>query len=367
MLLISLILVGAVLITAASPPVASRLGYESNYFVIRQCAFLIMGLISMIGISMLNVQALRRLCVIGCFGCIFFMLLLPFVGIENKGAIRWMNIAGISIQPSEFLKPCFAVVIAWILSERYRVHNFPGFTAAIFIYSIVAFLLIIQPDFGMTVTVSIMFGAQMVLGGLPFFWILLMIATFAAGGVGAYFLLPHVTKRLNEFLDPESGDNYQVSKALDAFQSGGLLGRGPGEGVVKWQIPDSHTDFIFAVVGEEFGMLISIALVVLFAVIVARGMLRVLRNSDLFVLLATAGILTQFGLQAVINMGVAVNMLPAKGMTLPFLSYGGSSIMAMSLGMGILLGLTRRQYGGVKTYISRYDLDKQDFAKQPQT
>jgi cell division protein FtsW len=360
-----LFFIGAVVITAASPPVASRLGYGSNYFVVRQYVFLFLGLISMLCISMLSIQALRRLCVIGFAGCVLFLMLLPFIGTENKGAIRWLIIAGISIQPSEFIKPCFAVVTAWMLSERYRVHNFPGFTAAIIIYGLVATLLIIQPDFGMTVTVSAMFGAQMVLGGLAFFWIILMLGLFVTGGLGAYYFIPHVHKRMNEFLDPEAGDNYQTSKALDAFQSGGLFGRGPGEGVVKWQIPDSHTDFIFAVVGEEFGIIVSIALIAVFAAIFIRGAMRILKQPDLFVLLAASGILVQFALQSIINMGVAVNMLPAKGMTLPLLSYGGSSIIAMSIGMGIFLGLTRKQYGGVKTYVSRYDIDKHEFIKQP--
>lgn len=363
-LLTTLIMIGAVLTTAASPPVASRLGYAPNYFIIRQTAFLIVGFLSMVGISMLNVQALRRVCVLGFVACVVLLVLLPFIGTENKGSIRWINLAGISIQPSEFIKPCFAVVTAWMLSERYRVHNFPGFSVAIVLYAIVGFLLIIQPDFGMTVTVSVMFGAQMVLGGLPMVWILLMLVVFAFGGVGAYYIFPHVQKRVTDFLDPEAGDNYQVFKALDAYKSGGLLGRGPGEGVVKWQIPDSHTDFIFAVVGEEFGALASIALVMLFAFIITRSLLRVLRNADLFVLLAASGIITQFALQAIINMGVAVNLLPAKGMTLPFLSYGGSSVISMCLGMGILLGLTRKQFGGVKNYMSRYDVAKQPDMKQ---
>jgi cell division protein FtsW len=256
------------------------------------------------------------------------------------------------------------MVVAWVVSERYRIHEFPGFIAGIGVYGLFALLLWIQPDIGMTLTVSCMFAAQMVIGGMPVIFVVIMVVIFCVMGVGAYMFLPHVTKRVNEFLDPAVGDNYQVSKALDAFQSGGLLGRGPGEGVVKWQVPDSHTDFVFAVIGEEFGMILSVAVVVLFAAVVVRSLVRILKVNDLFVMLAASGIIVQFGMQSVINMGVAVNMLPAKGMTLPFLSYGGSSVVAMGLGMGMLLGLTRKQYGGTGVYVSRFDRVYDDAAKK---
>ncbi len=355
LLILLLVALGAIIVTASSPPVATRLGYGQSYFIIHQFAYLAVSLVVMLGVSMLNVRNLRRIGVLGYIGGIVLMLLLPFIGYENKGAVRWVNLLGMSLQPSEFVKPCFAMVVAWVVSERYRVHEFPGFMAAVGVYSVFAALLWFQPDIGMTLTVSCMFAAQMVIGGMPVIFVILMVVAFCVMGVGAYVFLPHVTKRVNEFLDPAVGDNYQVSKALDAFQSGGLLGRGIGEGEVKWQIPDSHTDFVFAVVGEEFGMMLSIAVVALFACVVIRSLLRILKVNDLFVMLAASGIIVQFGMQSVINMGVAVNMLPAKGMTLPFLSYGGSSVVAMGFGMGILLGLTRKQYGGTGMYVSRFD------------
>lgn len=354
-LLLALAALGAMIVTAASPPVASRLGYDQYYFVRNQFFYLFVGCAVMVGVSMASVRNLRRIGVLGYAGGILLLCLLPLIGYENKGATRWVNLLGVSLQPSEFVKPCFAIVVAWIVSERYRVRDFPGFKIALCVYGLFAFLLWIQPDIGMTLTVSCMFAAQMVVGGMPVIFVFIMLGAFCVMGVGAYMFLPHVTKRVNEFLNPEVGDNYQVSKALEAFQSGGLFGRGMGEGVVKWQIPDSHTDFVFAVIGEEYGMLLAVVVVALFATIVVRSLLRLLKVSDLFVMLAGVGIVIQFGIQSVINMGVAVNMLPAKGMTLPFLSYGGSSIVAMGLGMGMLLGLTRNQYGANGVFVSRFD------------
>lgn len=354
--LLLLLATGAVLVTAASPPVANRLGYGEFHFVTRQAAFLLVGLALMLGVSLLEVKHIRRLAVLGFLGMLGMMLLLPLIGTENKGAIRWVHIAGISLQPSEFIKPFFAVVVAWVFAEGRRAGEFPAYRVALVLYALVAALLIIQPDFGMVVTVSVMFGAQIFLAGLPFIWIAVMILVGVAGVIGAYHALPHVAERINNFLNPEAGDNYQVGKSLEAFQSGGLLGRGPGEGVVKWQIPDSHTDFIFAVAGEEFGALLTLLIVVLYGFILLRGFLRIWRESDLFVLLAATGILVQFGIQAVINMGVAVNLLPAKGMTLPFLSYGGSSMFGIALGMGMVLGLTRRRYGAFTHLTTRYQV-----------
>ena len=197
----------------------------------------------------------------------------------------------------------------------------------------------------MVVTVTGMFGVQFFLAGMPFMWVIGMVGFGVAGILGAYQLLPHVASRIDRFLDPASGDNYQVEKSMEAFKHGGLLGRGPGEGLVKLHIPDSHTDFIFSVAGEEFGLLFCLMIVAIFAFIVVRGFLKLSRETDMFTLITVGGLLTQFGIQAIVNMGVAVNMLPAKGMTLPFLSYGGSSMVAIALGMGMMLALTKKRYG----------------------
>lgn len=345
-MLMSLMLIGAILVAAASPAVAVRIHVEPFYFISRQYIFLALSLLVIFGVSLLPPQQVKRLAVIGFLGSLFLMLLLPFFGVEIKGARRWLSLFGMSIQPSEFLKPCFAVVTAWILSERHRLVGFPGFKISAALYGIVAFLLIIQPDFGMLVTVSAMWGIQFFLAGLPIFWLLLMGAGGTFGLWLAYTLVPHVHSRVERFLDPSSGDNYQIMKSLEAFGSGGLFGRGPGEGLVKQSIPDSHTDLIFAVAGEEFGAIACLIIIMIFAAVIVRGMRRIWGENDLFVMIAVTGLLAQFGIQAIINMGVAVKLLPAKGMTLPFLSYGGSSLLAIAIGMGMMLALTRRRFSG---------------------
>jgi cell division protein FtsW len=343
--LVILIALGAVLVTAGSPPVAKRLDLPAFYFVHRHHVFLVLGFLAMIAASLLPSVAVRRIAVMGFCASLVLLVLVPFVGVQIKGAHRWIDIAGISIQPSEFMKPCFAVVIAWICAENQRRVNFPGYRLAIALYLVVVLLLVAQPDIGMTITVTAMWGIQLFLAGLPMFWVLVLGAGAVAGLFGAYFSFPHVAKRIDSFLDPAAGDNYQIAKSLEAFKSGGILGRGPGEGEIKQSLPDSHTDFIFSVAGEEFGVIVCLLIVGVFAFVVLRGLSRVWKETDLFVVLAVAGLLAQFGVQAVINMGVAVNLFPAKGMTLPFLSYGGSSVVAIGLGMGMMLALTKSKYG----------------------
>jgi len=343
--LLLLVAVGSILVTAGSPPVAKRLDLPAFYFVHRHQVFLLLGLAVMFFVSLLPQVAIRRLAVVGFCASLALMVLVPFIGAQTKGAHRWIDIAGISIQPSEFMKPCFAIVMAWVCSENHRRVDFPGYRVAIGLYITVVLLLLVQPDIGMTLTVTAMWAIQLFLSGLPFIWVFVMMLMGVAGIFGAYHMFPHVAKRINNFLDPSAGDNYQIGRSLEAFRNGGLLGRGPGEGEVKQYIPDSHTDFIFAVAGEEFGVIVCLLILSLFAFVVLRGLTRVREENDLFVLLAVAGILAQFGIQSIINMGVAVNLFPAKGMTLPFLSYGGSSVVAIALGMGMMLALTRRRFG----------------------
>lgn len=343
--IILIIAVGSVLVAAGSPPVAKRLDLPSFYFVHRHHIFLALGTVVMLVVSMFPPVMIRRLAVLGLAASIFLMMLVPIFGDHTKGASRWINLLGISVQPSEFMKPFFAVVIAWICSESQRRVDFPGYRVAIGLYMLVVLLLLLQPDLGMTITVSIMWAFQLFLAGLPMLWVMLIGILGIAGAVGAYHMFPHVAKRINSFLDPSAGDNYQTAKSLEAFRNGGVFGRGPGEGEVKQFLPDSHTDFIFAVAGEEFGAIVCFVILCLFAFVVLRALSRVWKENDLFIVLAVAGIVTQFGMQAVINMGVAVNLFPAKGMTLPFLSYGGSSVVAIAIGMGMMLALTRKKYG----------------------
>ncbi len=336
--------IGAVLMLAASPAVATRIGLDGFHFVKRQLIILPLALCLMAAVSMMTPIMVRRAAVIGFLGCVGLLVLTLLVGQEIKGARRWINLAGQSLQASEFVKPMFAVVCAWMFAEQRKGQGFPGYVIATGLYGTVAGLLMLQPDLGQTIVVTCIFFAQFFLAGLPL--ILVVIGAFAgiAGLIGAYFTLPHVASRIDRFLNPESGDSYQVDRAMDAFANGGLFGRGPGEGIAKAYIPDVHADFIFAVAGEEFGAITCLVIVALFAFIVLRGMSRLLRETNLFIILAATGLLVQFGLQAFINMGSTVHLIPTKGMTLPFISYGLSSLIALAIGMGFLLALTRRRY-----------------------
>ena len=346
--MLALICIGFFLVMAGSPPVAHRIGLPDFYFVSRHQIFLGISTVVMVLVSLLDSAQIRRLAMVGFAISVVLLVLLPAIGFENKGSVRWLRLGGLSLQPSELMKPCFAVVLAAIFSMRFQRPNFPSYRIAIAAYMLISLLLIIQPDFGMTVTVTGMFGVQFFLAGMPFMWVAGMIILGIAGVFTAYHALPHVAARIDRFLDPASGDNYQVEKSLEAFKSGGWFGRGPGEGLVKQHIPDAHTDFIFSVAGEEFGMIFCLLIVALFAFIVVRGFAKLAHEPDMFRLIAVSGILTQFGIQAIVNMGVAVNLLPAKGMTLPFLSYGGSSLIAMAGGMGMMLALTRKRFGEPK-------------------
>ncbi len=346
--MMALICIGFFLVMAGSPPVARRLGYPEFYFVSRHQIFLGISTVVMVIVSMMDAPRIRKIALVGFVISFILLLLLPAIGFENKGAIRWLRIGGMSIQPSEFMKPCFAVVLAWIFSRRLTDPGFRAYPIAIGTYVVVAALLITQPDFGMTVTITGMFGVQLFLAGISFLWVGGMVVLAVGGVLLAYTALPHVASRIDRFLDPAAGDNYQVEKSLEAFKGGGWFGRGPGEGLVKQHIPDSHTDFIFSVAGEEFGLLFCMLIILLFAIIVVRGFVKMGRDQDSFRVIAVGGLLSEFGIQAIVNMGVAVNLLPAKGMTLPFLSYGGSSLIAMAGGMGMMLALTRKRFGEPK-------------------
>jgi cell division protein FtsW len=337
--------VGIVLIMAASPAVAERIGLDSFHFVRRQLLYLVPALIALFGMSLLPGLWVRRIAVVG-FALSLVLLVGTLIGGESiKGARRWIDFGGFVLQPSEFAKPTFAVFAAWMLAQRVNQPGFPGYALATAAAGVLVVLLLLQPDVGMTLVVLCVWVTQMFLAGIPMFVVAAIAAVGAAGAVGAYALFPHVAGRIDRFLDPSSGDTFQIDASLNAFGNGGLFGTGPGEGIVKSILPDAHADFIFAVAGEELGLFASLAVVVLFAILVLRGLVRLLRETDLFVVLASAGILVQIGLQAVINMGVNVRLLPAKGMTLPFISYGGSSLLALAIGMGIVLALTRRRPG----------------------
>lgn len=336
-----LALMGALLTLAASPAVAERIGLETFHFARRQAVYLALGLAAMVAVSFLSIKGVRRFSVLLMAIAVVLMILTLIFGDETKGATRWLNIGGLSIQASEFVKPAFAVLAAWMFSASRLDDQVPGYSIAIGLYIFVVGLLLLQPDVGMSIVISAIWGIQIFVAGLPLIIVIAVALVFLGGSVGAYFMFDHVRGRVDRFLDPDATEGYQVARALDAFRNGGWAGRGPGEGRVKEVLPDAHADFILAVAGEEFGLIVCIIIVVLFAFVVLRGFARVFRDDNFFVLLAVTGLLVQFAIQAIINMASTLNLMPPKGMTLPFISYGGSSTLALGLGMGMVLALTK--------------------------
>ncbi|MGE0660507.1 MAG: putative lipid II flippase FtsW [Reyranellaceae bacterium] len=342
--IVGIVMFGAMLTMAASPPVADRLGIDSFHFARRQLFFFLpVALAAAIAISVMTPQQVRRFAMLAFLASLALLALTLLIGPEIKGSRRWLALGPLTIQPSEFVKPTFAVVTAWLFTRKKLDRRFPGNLAAMGLYGVVMALLMMQPDLGMAVVVSAVWFAQFFLAGLPMYWVVAGGLAGIGGLIGAYLTLSHVQSRIDRFLDPTSGDSYQVSTALEAFLNGGLFGRGPGEGTVKALLPDAHTDFVMAVAGEEFGLIVCLIIVGLYAFIVLRGMSRALQESSLFLMLASSGLLVQFGLQAIINMGSTVQLMPTKGMTLPFISYGGSSALASAMAIGMLLALTRRR------------------------
>lgn len=336
---------GAILIAAASPPVAARLGLDEFFFARRHLIYLAPAVAILLATSLLPPAAVRRLSGIMLLAGLAGLAATLLVGEEIKGATRWLHLPGFSLQPSEFVKPAFAVVTAWLFAQQQTRPDFPGNAIATGLFALIVVLLLLQPDLGMAVVATAIFAIQFFLAGLPMIFVTALGALSVGGLVAAYFAFDHVASRIDRFFDPSSGDNYQVERSLEAFVNGGLWGTGPGEGEVKRLLPDAHADFIFAVAGEEFGLLWCLVLVALFAFVVLRSFIRAAADSDLFVMLAASGLAALFGAQALINMGSALHLIPTKGMTLPFLSYGGSSLLALAAGMGMLLALTRRRPG----------------------
>jgi cell division protein FtsW len=334
---------GYVMMLAASPAVAERIGSARDSFIFKQVFFLAAAGAVVVGVSLLSPRNIKRLAILGCLLALVLTAATMVVGVEIKGARRWIALPGMSIQPSEFLKPCFAVVAAWLISEGRKNPRFPGMIAAFGVFALILLLLKSQPDIGMLAVVVAVFLTQLYVAGMNLFLVGAGFGMIGVGAVAAYFMFEHVRSRVTRFWDG-TGDNYQVNTALEAFGNGGLWGRGAGEGRVKDILPDAHADFVYAVAGEEFGMLICLVILAVFAFIVLRGLLRLLKEQDLFIVLSCTGLVTGFGLQAFVNMASTLKLIPTKGMTLPFISYGGSSAIAVALGMGMLLALTRRRH-----------------------
>ncbi|MEO1140748.1 MAG: putative lipid II flippase FtsW, partial [Pseudomonadota bacterium] len=338
--LLILMLCGFLMSFAASPPVADRIGVEEFHFIKRHALFLLPAVAVLIGFSMMNPRQVRRVAFILFAVSIVGLLLTLFIGSEVKGSRRWIYLGGFTLQPSEFVKPTFVVITAWLFAENTRRPDIPGNLFSIILFGIVAALLIAQPDFGQTMLVAGAWGVLFFMAGMPWMWIAALGAIGVVGMGTAYMFFDHVAGRIDRFLTGE-GDNYQVDTGMEAILNGGWLGRGPGEGTIKNILPDSHTDFSFAVAAEEFGIIACILLVGLFAFIVLRGLSKALEEKDAYIRMSAAGLVVLFGFQSMINIGVNLQLLPAKGMTLPFISYGGSSMLAMAIGMGFLLSLTR--------------------------
>ncbi len=351
-LILMIIGLGIVLSFAASPAVAHRLNLETFYFVKRHSMMAFLSIIVIVFVSLCNLYQIRLISLFIYIIGIGLLILTLSSGVEIKGAKRWINIFGQSIQASEFLKPVCCVLSAWLFSLQYKKKNFPGFWASFLVVGMMVGLILLQPDLGMSFVFVSTWVAQLFVAGLPIVWIAFLSLISVSGVVGSYFFFPHVAKRINEFLESNSSssstnDLYQIKKSLNAFMNGGWFGKGPGEGVIKHHVPDAHADFIFAVAGEEFGFVGCIVIISLYTALVVRLLYHCFKSHNPFSILTTVGLSAQFGIQAFVNMASSLHLIPTKGMTLPFLSYGGSSMIALSIGMGMALALTRiRDSGG---------------------
>jgi cell division protein FtsW len=334
---------GIILSLAASPPVAARLGLDPFYFVGRHVLYLIPALGVMLSISFLPPRHIRRLALVVFVLSVLLIAATLHFGAEVKGARRWIVLLGVNIQPSEFLKPAFVILIAWLFGESARRPEMPANSIALALLLIAVTGLVLQPDFGQTMLVALVWSALFFLAGMRLVWVFGLGGAAAVGLATAYMFIPHVAKRIERFRDPSSGDTFNIDQALESFQRGGWFGRGPGEGTVKRILPESHTDFVFAVAAEEFGIVLCLVLLALFMFIVLRTLRHAMRTEDPFARFAAAGLAVMFGLQSAINMAVNLHLMPAKGMTLPFISYGGSSMISLAYGMGMLLALTRER------------------------
>ncbi len=335
-----LISFGAFFIMGSGTKIASKLGLESHFFPLRHFVFLLFGFQIVLIFSYIHHKKLKLICILGLLITLILMMFTLFEGSTAKGAQRWISFLGQSIQPSEFLKPFFIVVNAWLLHLWKKKSNFKGWLWSSFLLFSIIFLLLLQPDIGMTILISTTWGFQLFLTGLPTIFLILLILLVPVILIFSYFNFDHVFKRINNFFE---GNSYQAHQSLKSFESGNLFGKGLGEGSYKNHLPDAHTDFVFAVIAEEFGIILCCLILILYAIILFRSFHIAYRNSDLFNILAICGLSFIFGIQSLIHICSNIGLIPTKGMTLPFLSYGGSSILSSSIIIGIILSLTRKQ------------------------
>ena len=339
--------IGLLLGLAASPPLAAKNGLEPFHYVIRQAIFGGAAMVVMVVVSTLSPRMIRRLGVLGFLAAFVALALLPFIGTDfGKGAVRWISLGFASVQPSEFLKPGFVAMAAWLLAASHEINGPPGRTYSFVLTILIVLMLALQPDFGQASLVLFGWGVMYFVAGAPMLMLMIIAGLVVAGGVVAYNGSEHFARRIDGYLSPDVDPTTQLGYATNAIREGGIFGVGVGEGQVKWSLPDAHTDFIIAVAAEEYGLVFALVIILLYATITARSLFRLIKERDLFIRLAGTGLACMFGVQAMINMGVAVRLLPAKGMTLPFVSYGGSSLIAGGIAMGMLLALTRTRPQG---------------------
>jgi cell division protein FtsW len=342
----ALIALGVLLQFGTSPAAAQRLNIAWPFhFAVRQCLFAAAGAAILLSVSMLSPRGVRRTAFFIYLAAIAAMIALPFLGHAAKGATRWVEVGGFTLQPSEFMKPALIVLIAWMFAEGQKGEGVPGVSIAFVLYIVAVGLLLIEPDVGQTVLITVAFGAAFWMAGVPMSWIMVLGGMAIAGLSSTYFLFDHVASRVDRFFSHEKTDTQQVHRAAEAIAAGGAFGRGPGEGIMKRLVPDMHTDFAYSAAAEEYGLWLSLILVALFTVLVVRGLYKAMKLSDPFEQVAAAGLIVLVGMQAFINVAVNLDLIPTKGMTLPFISYGGSSMLAMGLTMGMALALTRRRPG----------------------
>jgi cell division protein FtsW len=339
--IIALMLSGIVLSLAASPAVAVRIGLDPFHFFNHHVMFLLPSFIVLIGVSFLSPKQIRRSALIVFAISIMLIAATLLIGPEVKGSRRWITLLGLNIQASESAKPAFVVIAAWLFAESTKKPEMPATSMALVLLMMLVALLVMEPDFGQTMLILMVWGALFFIAGMRMVWVFGLAGAASTGLFFAYLLVPHVAGRIKRFMNPASGDTFQVDTAMEAFSNGGWFGLGPGEGIAKRSLPDSHTDFVFAVAAEEFGIILCLALLALFAFVVIRALSRAYANEDMFARFAASGLAIMFGVQAAINMAVNLQLIPAKGMTLPFISYGGSSIVSLAYGVGMMLALTR--------------------------
>src|ERR1700761_620483 len=341
--IIALMLSGIVLSLAASPQVATRIGLDPFHFFNHHVMFLLPSFVVLIGVSFLSPRQIRRSALIIFAISIVLIVVTLAIGPEVKGSRRWITLLGVNIQASEIAKPSFVVIAAWLFAESTKRPEMPATSMAMMLLLTLVSLLVMEPDFGQTMLILMVWGSLFFIAGMRMIWVLGLAGAASAGLFGAYLLVPHVAGRIKRFMNPASGDTFQVDTAMEAFSNGGWFGLGPGEGIAKRSLPDRPPDFVFAVAAEEFGIILCLVLLALFAFVVIRALSRAYATEDMFARFAASGLAILFGVQAAINMSVNLQLIPAKGMTLPFISYGGSSMISLAYGVGMMLALTRHR------------------------